>query len=109
MICRRRRKTAYHCLGSWTADQRRVAQRLQLRKMETALEHGVAEIARAGTAKQPAQAIRHSVFSRLLNSGNAVSGSADSSNAADGIAPYDNASLTTAKVEPSRLSQFRIE
>ena len=72
----------------------------------------MAEIARAGTAKpaeQPAQAIRHSVFSRLLNSGNAVSGSADSSNAADGIAPYDNASLTTAKVEPLRLSLFRIK
>ena len=52
----------------------------------------MAEIARAGIAKpaeQPAQAIRHSVFRRLLNSGNAVSGSAGlAPNAADGIAQY---------------------
>jgi len=69
----------------------------------------------AGTAKQPAQAIRHSVFSRLFNSDNAVSGSA-------GLAPYRlaallrketpltalpntcDASLAIAKVEPLRLS-----
>jgi len=68
----------------------------------------VAEIARAGTAKpaeQPAQAIRHLVFSRLFNSGNAVSGSADSSNAADGIDSIGTASLETDNVEPLRLSQ----
>ncbi|WP_289288018.1 hypothetical protein [uncultured Duncaniella sp.] len=41
----------------------------------------------ACTAKQHAQAIRHSVFSRLFNSGNAVSGSAGlAPNATDGIA-----------------------
>ena len=68
----------------------------------------MAEIARAGTAKpaeQPAQAIRHLVFSRLFNSGNAVSGSADSSNAADGIDSIGTASLATDNVEPLRLSQ----
>jgi len=77
----------------------------------------VAEIARAGIAKQPAQAIRHSVFSRLFNSDNAVIGSA-------GLVPYRlaallrketpltalpntcNASLATAKVKPSPLAVY---
>ena len=52
-------------------------------------KHGMAEIAWASTAKpakQPAQAIRLSMFSRLFNSG--------------------NASLATAKVKLLRLSQF---
>ena len=69
----------------------------------------MAEIARAGTAKpaeQPAQAIRHSVFSRLFNSGNAVSGSAGlAPNAADGIDSIGTASLATDNAEPLRLSQ----
>jgi len=29
VICPRRRKEAHHCLGPWTAGQRRVAQRLK--------------------------------------------------------------------------------
>ena len=49
--------------------------------------------------------VRHSVFSRLFNSGNAVSGSADSSNAADGIDSIGTASLATDNAEPLRLSQ----
>ncbi|WP_168182149.1 MULTISPECIES: hypothetical protein [Duncaniella] len=45
------------------------------------------------------------MFSRLFNSGNAVSGSADSSNAADGIDSIGTASLATDNAEPLRLSQ----
>ena len=68
----------------------------------------MAEIARVGIAKpaeQPAQAIRHSVFSPLFNSGNAVSGSADSSNAVDGIDSIGTASLATDNAESLSLSQ----
>lgn len=43
--------------------------------------------------------------SRLFNSGNAVSGSADSSNAADRIDSIGAASLATDNAEPLRLSQ----
>ena len=59
----------------------------------------------AGVAKQPAQAIRHSVFSRLFNSGNTVNRSADSSNAVDGIDSIGTASLATDNAEPLSLSQ----
>ncbi|WP_289873383.1 hypothetical protein [uncultured Duncaniella sp.] len=49
------------------------------------------------------------MFSRLFNSGNAVSGSADSSNAVDGIDSISTASFATDDAEPLRLSQFSIE
>ena len=101
VICRKRMKAAHHCLGSWTVDQRRVEQRLHQRKMEAAYEHGMAEIARAGTAKPaelPAQAIRYSVFSQLFNSGYAVCGRAGPApNAADGIARKNDCITLTAE------------
>ncbi len=88
VICPRRRKAAHHCLGPWTAangEWRNGSnnERWRRRKNTEWL------IDFAGTAKQPAQAISHSVFSRLFNSDNAVSGSAGlDPNAADGIAQY---------------------
>ncbi len=86
VICPRRRKEAHHCLGSWTAanGEWRNGSNNERWKRRKNTEW---QIDLAGTAKQPAQAIRHSVFSRLFNSGDAVSGSAGlDPNATDGIA-----------------------
>ncbi len=88
VICPRRRKEAHHCLGSWTAinGEWRNGSNNECWRWRKNTEW---QIDLAGTAKQPAQAIRHSVFSRLFNSGDAVSGSAGlDPNDADGIAQY---------------------
>ncbi|WP_289874911.1 hypothetical protein [Duncaniella muris] len=45
------------------------------------------------------------MFSPLFNSGNAVNGSADSSNAVDGIDSIGTASLATDNAESLSLSQ----
>lgn len=79
-VCDKRPKheAANHCLATWTADKRRVAQRLYQKWNGEGGENTECQKAKAGTAKlaeQPAKAGSCSVFSPLKFSDEAVIGS----------------------------------